>query len=100
MRHAEFKETSDFALIPSTQPAVELKIDPKWVAEVKRRFRTERKKTETSRSLYPLPELAPVVRDAVTHALEQLTEEEVGQLGDYVPFAATDRDLEGALGDE
>lgn len=100
MRHARFEETLDFALIPPARPALELKIDAKWVAEVKRKFRDACKKAEPSRSLYPLPELAPAVRDSVTRALEQLSEDEDGSLGGYVPFEVDSRDLEGAFGDE
>ena len=100
MRHARFEDTLDFSQIPPARPALELKIDPKWVADVKRRFRDTCKKAEPGRSLYPLPELAPAVRDSVTRALEQLSEDEDGSLGGYVPFEVDSRDLEGAFGDE
>lgn len=76
MRHARFKDTLDFTLIPPAMPTVELKIDPKWVVEVKRKFRDARKKAEPGRSLYPLPELAPVVRENVAAALQRLNDEE------------------------
>jgi hypothetical protein len=98
MRHARFKETLDFTLIPPASPTVELKIDLKWVAEVKRRFRQVHKKAEPGRSLYPLPELAPAVRENVAAALERLNEEEGRWLtGDFrVKVEGSD----GALGVE
>jgi hypothetical protein len=98
MRHARFKETLDFTLIPPASPTVELKIDLKWVAEVKRRFRQVHKKAEPGRSLYPLPELAPAVRENVAAALERLDEEEGRWLtGDFrVKVEGSD----GALGVE
>lgn len=76
MRHARFEDTLDFTLVPPATPTVELKIDVRWVVEVKRKFRDSRNKAEPGRSLYPLPELAPLVRENVAAALQRLDDEE------------------------
>jgi hypothetical protein len=101
MRHARFEETLDFDLIPPIKPAVDLVVDKKWIAEVKLRFRRSAKApTESTRDLYPLPELAPAVRDSVTRALEQVSYEEDGSLQGFVPLSTKTEDLQGAFGDE
>lgn len=84
MRHAKRGEMLDFSLIPPAKPTIEVKLDRQRIAEVKKRFHSLKKNKSTTQSLYPLPELAPNVREKIATALERLEQEEYNWLtGDF-----------------
>lgn len=99
MRYAKFGRPLDFTLISPAKLTIEIKLDPMHIAEVKKHFRLHKKHKSPKQSLYPLPELAPGLRDAIAAALNQLDEEELFVMRDF-PIDVTDEDLRGAFDEE
>jgi len=100
MRHARFGEPLDFDSIPSAQPSFTVELPRERVAELRRQLRAIWKTPSCSEPLYPLPELAPSVREHVTEALARLEDEEATLTSDLPRVRFPPQGETSTLGDE